>query len=129
MELWIRNHAVVPTFTELDANTYFPSKYGSLDPVDLQALAWFPYLPIHFHNFSVQPFNLDPVCPKDIKGILSNKNGTSAPSHDGIMYGILCKLPATHHVLATIFTKLMNTGDPPQSWSNSSVTLILKTFE
>lgn len=42
------------------------------------------------------------------------------------MYGLLKKLPTTHHVLATLFTKLIHTGVPPQSWSKSSVTLIYK---
>ena len=117
---------VVPTFTDLHTNTYFPFKYGNPHPADLQALNWFPYLPKHDEDFSVQPFNLDPVRSKDVKATLSKKSATSAPGPDGIMYGILRKLPATHHILATIFTKLLNTWDPPQSWSNSFVTLIYK---
>ena len=63
---------------------------------------------------------------KDIKAILQTKKPTSAPGPDGIMYGILRKLPATHHILATVFTKLMKDGDPPVSWSCSSVSLIHK---
>ena len=58
---------VVPTFTELDANTYFPSKYGNPDPVDLQALAWFPYLPIHDHNIFSSTIQSWPSSPKGHK--------------------------------------------------------------
>ena len=111
-----------PTFSENDANTYFPSKYSNANPVNLDNLNWFPYLPVPASN----PFNLEPVRPKDIKAILQTKKPTSAPEPDGIMYGILRKLPATHHILATVFTKLMKDDDPPVSWSCSTVSMIHK---
>ena len=111
-----------PTFSETEANTYYPTKYSQPNPVDLAALTWFPYLPIPASN----PFNLEPIRPKHIKAILHSKKPTSAPGPDGIMYGILRKLPATHHVLATVFTKMLMEGDPPESWSKSTVTLIHK---
>ena len=117
---------VAPTFSELDANTYFPSKYGKPNPVDLQIVSWFPYVPTRDDQSPAIPFNLEPIRPRDIRSVLSNKRATSAPGPDGIMYGILRKLPATHHILATIFSKLIMTGNPPDSWSNSSVTLIHK---
>ena len=110
------------TFSEDDANMYFPEKYSQPNPVDLEALIWFPYLPMPVST----PFDLEPIRPKHIKTVLQSKKPTSAPGPDGIMYGILRKLPATHHVLATVFTKMLMEGDPPESWSKSTVTLIHK---
>ena len=44
------------------------------------------------------------------------------------MYGLLRKLPTTHSFLATVFSKiLLETNDPPESWSSSNVTLIYKS--
>ena len=34
------------------------------------------------------------------------KSPNSAPGEDGLLYGILYKLPSLHHVLATLFTKM-----------------------
>lgn len=42
------------------------------------------------------------------------------------MYGLLRKLPASHHFMATIFSMLIETGDPPASWSSSRIFLIYK---
>ncbi|XP_071507989.1 uncharacterized protein, partial [Diadema antillarum] len=43
------------------------------------------------------------------------------------MYGMLRKLPSSHHYLATLFTKLLQTADPPLDWSSSIVSLIHKS--
>ena len=67
-----------------------------------------------------------PIRPRDIRKLLNSKKPTSAPGPDGLMYGMLRKLPSTHHILATLFTKLIFTGEPPKSWSKSTVTLIHK---
>ena len=70
-----------PTFSENDANMYIQSEYSNANPVNLDNLNWFPYLPVPASN----PFNLEPVCPKDIKAILQNKKSTPVPGPDGIM--------------------------------------------
>ena len=71
---------------------YFPEKYSQPNPVDLEALIWFPYLPMPVST----PFDLEPIRPRHIKTVLQSKKPTSAPGPDGIMYGILRKLPATY---------------------------------
>ena len=43
-----------------------------------------------------------------------------------ITYGILTKLQSTHHILATLFTKVMENGCPPDTWSESIIKLIHK---
>ena len=115
---------VSPTFDANLANQYFPQKYSTPNPIVIDNLSWFPYLPVQLD--ARIGFNLDPVRPRDIRLILKNKKATSAPGPDGLMYGIFRKLPATHRFLATLFSKLLVTGDPPSSWSKSEVTLIHK---
>ncbi len=101
-------------------------KYGVANPVVIENLNWFPYLPLG-NDAAYTEFNLNPIRPRDILTILKHKNATSAPGPDGLMYGVLRKLPSTHHLLATLFSKLLVSGDPPLSWSRSNVTLIHKS--
>ena len=115
---------VSPTFDANLANQYFPQKYSTPNPIVIDKLSWFSNLPVQLD--ARIGFNLDPVRPRDIRLILKNKKATSAPGPDGLMYGIFRKLPATHRFLATLFSKLLVTGDPPSSWSKSEVTLIYK---
>ncbi len=72
---------------------------------------------------------MGPVRPRDIREIVSKKSSTSAPGPDGMLYGFIKKLPSTHHILATLFSKLLVSGDPPEDWSNSNVSLIYKSGE
>jgi hypothetical protein len=74
-----------------------------------------------------QPFNLEPIRPRDIKQTLKNCNKNSSPGPDGIPYSILYKLPCTHHTLTTLYNKVLQTGYPPKSWSESVVKLIHKS--
>ena len=57
---------------------------------------------------------------------LSKKDQNSAPGEDGIVYEYLQKLPSTHKMLATIFTRIRDTGDAPDSWAKSTIILIKK---
>ena len=98
-----------PTFTKDFADKFYPSKYSVSTPVDTTQLNWFPHIPI---PDTAVPFDLGPVKPSDVKKILQNKNATSAPGPDGLLYGILRKLPATHHFMGTMFSKLLLSGDP-----------------
>ena len=46
------------------------------------------------------------VTPSIIKNIFKRKSATSAPGEDGIMYGVLAKMPSTHYFLATLYNRL-----------------------
>ena len=119
------NTSPKPTFTKDTANTYYNAKYSRPVHLNLMNLNWFPYVQTgsDIHN----QFNMSPVKPRDIRSILKDKKATSAPGPDGLMYGILKNLPCTHHVLATLFTKMLSSDpDPPDSWSTSNVSLIYK---
>ena len=110
-----------PSFSLDFANQYYHNAYSVCQPIDKAKLSWFPRI-----NVDTNSFNFDPVRPKHIKGVLQRKKSTSAPGSDGIMYGILQKLPSSHHFLATLFSKLLHSADPPVEWSSSVVTLIHK---
>jgi hypothetical protein len=42
------------------------------------------------------------------------------------MFGMIKKLPCTHHFMATLFSKLLTTGVPPSTWTGSKIVLIHK---
>ena len=111
-----------PTFSKEVADQYYSARYSSVDPIDLSSASWFSYIPVP----QEVTFNLSPIRPKDVKEVLAKKSPTSAPGPDGLMYGLLRKLPSTHHFMATLFTKVLASGEPPESWSKSKVTLIHK---
>ncbi len=113
-----------PTFTKEYADQYYTNKYSVSNPIEVTKLNWFPHLP-DTGNGPV-PFDLGPIKPSEIKKILQTKNATSAPGPEGLLYGILRKLPTTHHLMGTLFSKLIVDGDPPESWSNSRISLIYK---
>ncbi len=113
-----------PGFTKEQADAYYPLKYSKDAYVDPAQLNWFPWIPIPQSSF-----DLSPVRPKNLKNILASKKAKSSPGDDGILYGLLRKLPTTHRFLATMFSKQLLYGDPPECWSQCRVTLLYKAGE
>ena len=72
------------------------------------------------------PFDNSFFKPRDVRSVLANSNKKSAPGPDGVSYSVLYKLECTHHILATLFTKVLSMGCPPPSWSKSFVKLLYK---
>ena len=72
---------------------------------------------------------MDPFTLKSIRNLIKSKSNNSSPGPDGITYGLLKKLPCTHHVLATLYSKLLKSPNPPSTWGNSKITLIFKKGE
>ena len=114
-----------PTFSENDANYYFEGKYSVPNIIDPNALNWFPYINVDFPDR--HEFDTSPIKPRAVKTVLRNKKATSAPGHDGLMYGMLKSLDSVHHFLATLYNRILESGDPPESWSESKVILIHKS--
>ncbi len=75
------------------------------------------------------PYDRSAIRPSQIKRILKMKSPNSAPGEDGLLYGILYKLPSLHHVLATLFTKMNESCLAPASWARSTVILAHKGGE
>ena len=53
-------------------------------------------------------------------------NPIYAPGEDGVLYGVLARLPSIHHILATLFTKINKSCLAPSSWASSLVVLAHK---
>ena len=115
-----------PTFDLGFANTYYSEKYSTPGIIDLNNLNWFPFLSITHESPNFEPFNCEPLRPKDVKNILKSANLKSSPGPDGIPYEILFKFKCLHHILATLYNKVNVLGSPPPSWSHSVVKLLHK---
>ena len=118
--------AEIPTFDKATADQFYQSTYSIPKTIDLSALNWFPHLPVNSDDESFNAFSMDPFRPRDIKQVLINSNKNSSPGPDGIPYSIHLKLPTLHHTLATLFTKVLHSGVPPKSWSESVIKLVHK---
>ena len=118
--------AEVPQFDKVTADQYYQSTYSNPKVIDLSTLHWFPRLPVDPDDDTFKAFSMEPFKPRDIRSLLMNCNKNSSPGPDGIPYSILLKLPAIHHTLATLFTKVLHSGLPPKSWSESVIKLIHK---
>ena len=110
-------------FTKEVADTYYPSTYSTPHNINRDQLGWIPW--VDPTSFTV-PFNTSTITPGLVKATLAKTTKCSSPGPDGIRYGILFNLPSTHHILATLFTKVQELGTPPSSWGESHVTLIHK---
>ena len=64
---------------------------------------------------SLSEFDLSPITPSLIKGILRSRSSGSSPGDDDISYHHLKKMPCTHHYLATLFSKILLESHPPPS--------------
>lgn len=59
---------------------------------------------------------MERITPGNIKAVLKMKNNKSAPFEDGVMYGFLKNMPSTHHILATIYNKILLRGCAAEIW-------------
>ena len=83
---------VAPSFDKAEADEYYKNKYSKPVIIDPTNLNWFPGVPepkVAYDNSTIRP--------KDIKDILKNKSPNTCPGEDGLLYGILARLPTTHH--------------------------------
>jgi hypothetical protein len=69
---------------------------------------------------------MSPIRPRDVTSVLKNANHKSSPGPDGVPFGILYHLPSTHHVMATLFNKILATSAVPTQWGESIIKLIHK---
>ena len=115
--------SVFPQFNKDRADSYFNPRYSTATPINVQDTNWFPNINT---KDNLTAFNVNAIKPKDVKKIVQSKSNTSAAGPDGISYAIMKKLPCLHHILATLYSKLLSNPEPPLSWSNSKVTLIYK---
>ena len=114
-----------PGFSKIEADQFYPSMYSEPKIIDLANLSWFT-VKANLESENHTTFSTEPIRPKDIRNTLINCNKKSSPGPDGVPYSILLKLPCTHHTLATLYNKVLASGCPPSSWSESVVKLLHK---
>ena len=117
---------VQPSYDKQAADHFYTSTYSEHKEVDHTQLNWFPHLPTSPNIADFTHFNNAPIRPRDIRSVLSKSNKKSAPGPDGITYNTLLKLDCTHHILATLFNKVLISGAHPPSWGESVVKLLYK---
>ena len=101
---------VQPQFSVEEANIFYPGRYSSPTNLDINKLDWMvppPPPPV--------PFNLSAIRPSHVKNILKSKAPNKAPGEDGLLYGVLLRLPSIHHILATLFTRTNESNLAPAS--------------
>ena len=116
---------LAPTFTNTIANAHY-SSYSTETVTDFSHTHWFPLIHTSPGDEGFADFNTSPIRPKDVFDVLKDANHKSSPGPDGIPYGILFNLPTTHHILATLYNKVLATGAVPESWGESILKLIHK---
>ena len=117
---------VKPAFSEQVGNLHYPNTYSQPKEIHLPDLHWFPPILASPLDDGFVPFENGPFRPRDVRSVLKSSNKKSAPGPDGVSYSVLLKLESTHHLLATLFTKVLAMGCPPPSWSESVVKLLHK---
>ena len=110
-----------PTFTKEVADNHYRGTYSKAVNIDSTKLDWFPEVA----KPSI-PFDTTPITPKDVRDIIKGKSPTTAPGEDGLLYGVLAKLPSVHHFLATHYNKTDASSLAPKSWAGSLVKLCHK---
>lgn len=72
------------------------------------------------------PFDLSPIRPRTVKSILQHCS-PSSPGEDRISYLHLRNMPACHHFLATLYSKILLTSyQAPEQWCKGLLKLISK---
>jgi hypothetical protein len=110
-----------PTFNCNTANAFYKNRYEKETLIDPESLSWFPKV-----EKPTVPYDLSPYTPKHVRDVLKHKDSNSAPGVDEVVYEYLQNMPYIHHVLATAFTKIRDTGEPPEDWGVSKIVLIKK---
>ena len=115
---------IQPAFGKEVADEYFNGKYGAPKVLDESKLDWMEAPPP-----PTTPYDRSAIRPCQIKRILKMKRPNSSPGEDGLLYGILYRLPSLHHILATLLTKMNESCLAPASWARSQVVLAHKGGE
>ena len=115
---------VAPTYSKSVADEYYKNKYSKPVKIDPEKLSWF--LPVQEPRI---PYNNSTITPKDVKKIFKNKSPNTCPGEDGLLYGVLAKLPSTHHFLATLYNKTDKSGVAMDISTNCYLVLAHKAGE
>ena len=102
----------------MEADEYYKNKYSKPVEIDPTKLNWFPSV-----SDPTVPYDNLSILPKDVKNILKNTSPNTCTGEDGLLYGILARLPTTHHFLATLYNKTDKSGVAMDTRQVKQVTL------
>ena len=71
-------------------------------------------------------FCKEPIRPRDIRCVLARTSNKSTPGPDGIPYILLKNLPCIHHLLATLYNRIVETSEVPSTWQDAKIILLHK---
>ena len=77
----------------------------------MEDIHWYPKVKTGPEDPNFQPFDMSPIRPRDDTNVLKHSNHKSSPGPDGVPFGILYHLPSTHHIMATLFNKVIAWGE------------------
>ena len=115
-----------PSFSSAEAYTYYSNSFAKSANDTYKGLPhWIgEVMP---ESREKDEFNTTPFTKEQIWRALKKSNKSSAPGDDNITYHHLWKLPSTHAFLASLFNKIIASGQPPpNSWSCARIRLIYK---
>ena len=99
-------------------STYSNSEYGKLPKWVSDSLP---------DDTTQSPLDMSPITPKIVRKTILKCSSNSKPGNNGISYFHLKRLPSTHHLLATMYSKLLlGTQDCPKSWCMGKFILLYK---
>ena len=113
-----KSHLKVPSDADQVAK-YFQDNYESTDSVIDTS-----FLPTYHNPHSL--FNNTAIKPKDIRLALKKNQVNQCPWTRWHKLPASKKCPAIQHILATLFIRILKTGDMPSSWQEGYVSLIYK---
>lgn len=90
------------------ANRFYKTRYEVNKEIDVTNLDRCPEV-----EEPEVSWNTSEIVPRDIKEVLKMKTNTSAPGDDEIVYGFIKNLPSPHHILATLYNKIIKEGCHP----------------
>lgn len=100
-----------PSFSCDTATNYFTDTYSD------STVSYGNTLPDWTHEFipdcDSSLFNSNSITPGLVKSTLKHCSMQSAPGMDGITYYHLYHLPSSHHLMATLFNKILEKGRAP----------------
>ena len=114
-----------PTFSAVKCHEYFKDIFSS-QHCQYEQLPPFVHKVIPKPSVSL-PFDLSPVTPKQIRTDLRKCSSNSSPGCNGITHHHLKNLPCLHHILATLYSKiLLKDQTCPDSWCIGRINLLHK---
>ena len=112
---------ITPEFTKAEADMFFSQRYSIPIDIDTDKLDWFTEV-----SPRTVAYDTSTITPVMVKKIFKSKSPSTAPGEDGLMNGVLAKMPSVHHFLATHYNKTQESSLAPSLWAECNIKLCHK---